>query len=134
MIGKLPFSRSRSPYHLASSDEAYPVEISHNMRFPYFTKRDLALIRPHLLLNVRQATAQRVKLEVITTTTLLSPLLVTFSLPLHITIKTYLCYFGLNNMLHVPGTSQCKVSSTFDPLCVPDNKFNTHAIRVTFST
>ena len=69
LLGQLLFSQSPSPSHLASSAVAYSGKT--NMKFPHKTG-----FRPHLILNVRQATAQRVQLEVAATTTLLPPLLV----------------------------------------------------------
>ena len=79
LLGQLLFSQSPSPSHLVSSAVAYSEET--NMRFqrlrPGSESEFQSLnFRPHLILNVRQATAQRVQLEVAATTTLLPPLLV----------------------------------------------------------
>ena len=71
-MGRLPFSQSPSPSHLVSSAVAYSGE----------RKREISgketEIQFDLILNVRQATAQGVELEVTATAALLSPLLVVY--------------------------------------------------------
>ena len=95
-----------------------------NMRFPCI------ILGLNLILNVRQAATQSVELVVGAATALLAPLLVMLKLFLKQHFSSVeqcwtccLCCLKFTLIQQVPGTFQCRASSSFDLLCVPDIRF-----------